>query len=91
MSKELHASVSLDGDFEVPGEATFSVPLAGVTHANADRTDRQDLLAECRAGEVVELRREPNNPHDHGPLLSIGWMAHSLATCLPETDASRPI
>jgi hypothetical protein len=64
MTKELHVSVSLDGHFEVSGEATFSVSLAGVTHANANGTSRQDLLAECRAGEVVELRREPDNPHD---------------------------
>lgn len=64
MTKELRASISLDGDFEVPGEATFSVPLAGVTHANADGSDRQDLLAECREGETVELRRESDNPHD---------------------------
>jgi len=64
MTKELHVSVSLDGDLEIPGEATFSVSLAGVTHVNADGTSRQDLLAECRAGEVAELRREPDNPHD---------------------------
>jgi hypothetical protein len=64
MTKELHVSVSLGGHFEVSGEATFSVSLAGVTHANANGTSRQDLLAECRAGEVVELRRESDNPHD---------------------------
>jgi hypothetical protein len=58
MKNELRASISLDGHFEAPGEATFSVTLAGVTYANADGTNRQDLLAECRAGEVLELRRE---------------------------------
>lgn len=64
MTKELRASISLDGDLEVSGEATFSVPLAGVTHVNADGTNRHNLLARCREGELVELRRESDNPHD---------------------------
>jgi hypothetical protein len=91
MKNDLRASISLDGHIEAPEEATFSVTLSGVTYANADGTNRQDLLAKCRAGEVLELRRESDNPHDGGLLRSIGWTAHSLATCLPEIGASRPI
>lgn len=45
-------------------EQEFKICLAGVTYCNADGTDRQSLLKKCRSGEEVELRREPDNPHD---------------------------
>jgi hypothetical protein len=45
-------------------EQEFKTRVAGVTYCNADGTDRQSLLKKCCSGEQVELRREPNNPHD---------------------------
>jgi hypothetical protein len=45
-------------------EQDFKTRVAGVTHPNVDGTDRQSLLKKCRSGEEIELRREPNNPHD---------------------------
>lgn len=42
----------------------FKTRIAGVTYHNEDGTDRQSLLKNCRAGERVELSREPNNPYD---------------------------
>lgn len=42
----------------------FYSKLAGVTHANADGGDRQQLIAKCAMGEFLELVREPNNAFD---------------------------
>lgn len=38
--------------------------LRGAAHQNKDGTDRQTLLASCHEGLTVNLRREPDNPHD---------------------------
>lgn len=45
-------------------EQEFATTVARVTHQNADGTERQLLLKKCYPGELVELRRETNNPHD---------------------------
>lgn len=42
----------------------FSLPACGEQFENEDGTSRQDELALCAAGEMVELVREPENPHD---------------------------
>jgi len=38
--------------------------IAGVTHPNADGSDRARLLADCRQFEVLALIPQPDNPVD---------------------------
>jgi single-stranded-DNA-specific exonuclease len=47
---------------------TFKTRIAGVTHSNRDGTKRQALIARCKAGESLTLRREPENPYDEGAI-----------------------
>lgn len=42
----------------------FYTKVAGVTHRNADRSDRQRIIADCKVGEKLLLDTEPNNLHD---------------------------
>ena len=44
--------------------SSFSLKVVGVRHENDDGSSRQAELQRCREGEVVELLREPRNPHD---------------------------
>ncbi len=43
---------------------TYKTTVAGVTFANADGTNRQDLLQALSTGAQLRLVREPTNPHD---------------------------
>ena len=43
---------------------TFFVRLRGGSFQNADGTQRQELIANCRDGDRLLLRAEPDNPHD---------------------------
>jgi len=43
---------------------TVYTNIAGVTYPNADGSDRQKILVQCRIGEHVRLVREPDNPFD---------------------------
>lgn len=43
---------------------TFVVKLRGASFTNADGTHRQILIAQCRNGQTLALRAEPENPHD---------------------------
>ena len=38
--------------------------IAGVTMSNEDGSSRIDILAKCKAGEELQLIREPDNPYD---------------------------
>ena len=42
----------------------FSLPACGEQFENEDGTSRQEELAQCIPGEVVDLVREPDNLHD---------------------------
>lgn len=42
----------------------FRLRLVGERFDNPDGSSRQEELAQCQAGEPVELRREPDNPAD---------------------------
>ena len=42
----------------------FKTKIAGVTHQNADGSDRQTLIKTLRPGEELKLVREPDNPYD---------------------------
>lgn len=55
---------------------TFTFQVAGVTALNPDGVRRHDAIAlYCRAGQSVNLRREPHNRHDPD---AIGiWIAYT--------------
>lgn len=38
--------------------------MRGVSHKNADGTDRQEFIAHCKNGESLTLIAEPKNPYD---------------------------
>jgi hypothetical protein len=44
---------------------SFETKIAGVSHRNKDGRQRQSVLKACRPGDIVEMRPEPDNPHDH--------------------------
>jgi hypothetical protein len=46
----------------------FFTKVAGVTHANDDGSSRQVIIRECRAGESLDLVREPENRYDSGAI-----------------------
>ena len=43
---------------------SFYTKVVGVTHENRDGSSRQEIIARYLVGEPLELRREPDNPHD---------------------------
>ena len=45
-------------------DQTFKVKVVGVTYTNDDGINRQQILAKCKKGERINLRREYNNTHD---------------------------
>lgn len=42
----------------------FHTKVVGVTHKNADGTDRQTVIRKCRLFENLALDHEEDNPHD---------------------------
>lgn len=52
---------------------TYYTRVSGVTYPNADGSDRQSLVARCRAGERIRLVREPDNPHDRFAVKVLRW------------------
>lgn len=62
----LSRSVTKNGgpwETQEPGFCFFQ-KIAGVSHKNADGSSRQAIIRQCSVGESLELRREPDNPHD---------------------------
>jgi hypothetical protein len=54
-------------DFEI--EWMFPTKVAGVSHRNRDRTNRQQIIRDtCREGQRVRLIREPNNRYDENAI-----------------------
>ena len=43
----------------------FSLPACGEMHDNEDGSSRQEELALCQPGEMLQLIREPENEHDN--------------------------
>ena len=41
---------------------SFHSKIAGVSHANPDGTERQDIIKNCKVGEVLLLLLDPDNP-----------------------------
>jgi hypothetical protein len=44
--------------------SSFFTKVAGVTYRNKDGKSRQRLISQCRVGEELVLKREPDNPAD---------------------------
>src|SRR3954462_1757785 len=42
----------------------FYTKIAGVTHRNDDRSDRQKIIQKCQLFEQLLLDHEEDNPHD---------------------------
>lgn len=42
----------------------FSLRLVGERYENEDGSSRQEEIERCSEGEMVDLVREPDNPHD---------------------------
>jgi len=64
----------------------FYSKVVGVTHANADRSQRQQIIAQCEQGERLRLVREPDNPHDPNAVAvvrlsgeQLGYLSSDLA------------
>lgn len=52
-------------DFVSPTKGSIRTKVSGVTFANPDGTDRQEIIRRyCRAGGELLLRPEPDNEHD---------------------------
>jgi len=64
----ISASVTIDEveDAETRGRGVwhFFSKIVGVTHANTDGSDRQDIIARCHPFETLDLAREEENPVD---------------------------
>lgn len=64
----------------------YYTKVAGVTQKNDDGSDRQKILKKCRAGEKVNLIRDPENPHDKNAIKvcresgeQLGWINKDVA------------
>jgi len=67
----------------------FFTSVAGVTYPNRDGSNRQTIVAKCRAGEPIVLEAEPDNPqHENAVRVlrkdgsQIGYVVPRMATHL---------
>ena len=68
----------------------FLISVAGVTYPNRDGSNRQTIIATCRAGESVILEAEPDNLHHENAVRvlrkdgsQIGYVVPRIAPQLP--------
>ncbi|MGE4324260.1 MAG: HIRAN domain-containing protein [Sphingobium sp.] len=47
----------------LPGKV-YTIGIVGESHKNSDGTSRQAEIKRCNDGDFVDLRKEPDNPHD---------------------------
>jgi len=80
-------------ELEAQGLHVVGVAGAGIHHADALATDA------VAPGQPLELRRDPDNPHDQNAIAvhaasggeQVGWVPRELAAQLaPELDDGRP-
>ncbi len=64
----------------------FIVDVAGISHRNRDKTDRQGIVRSCQVGEMLILEHEVGNPHDvhaitvcRGNCSQLGYIPATLA------------
>jgi hypothetical protein len=48
--------------------------VIGVTYRNADGSSRQEIIRNCRKGDILILLREPSNPYD----------VNAIKVCVPK-------
>ena len=70
-------------------EARFFATIAGVSYRNPDGSSRQELLKKCERGDILVLRREPDNPY--GPMAiavhresgeQLGYIRKEVSACM---------
>ena len=77
----------------------FHTNIAGITYKNKDGSDRRDVIAKCKEGDSLQLRREPDNEYDpnavavftlHGK--QMGYLyREEAAEIARELDSGRPV
>lgn len=76
----------------------YPIGVAGESFTNDDGSSRQAEIRRCRAGERVDLVREPDNPHD--PLavrvvsergVQIGYLPTSASWIAERLDKARTV
>lgn len=64
------------------------IDVVGEGHLNKDGTNRQDIIALCRQGDKIRLKREKKNPYDPNAILvltehgAVGYVRRELAARL---------
>ncbi|MEH3107120.1 MAG: HIRAN domain-containing protein [Sphingomonas fennica] len=79
----------MDRSPDVTPIRSLSIAVVGANHPNKDGGNRRSEIAFCDPGEVLELRPEPNNPHDEHAIavfsarrFQIGYVASQRAVYL---------
>lgn len=57
----------------MPDMAPVKTRIAGISFDNRDGSSRQDYARLVRKGDVLRLRREPENPHDPNAI-AVEWV-----------------
>jgi hypothetical protein len=80
-----------------PQVRAIHTKVYGVSFANADGSQRQELILRCRPGDPLTLVREPANPHDPCAIAlctqageQLGYIGYHLSREIAaELDAGR--
>jgi hypothetical protein len=76
-------------------EALIVAKVAGVAYANRDGSSRQRFISECRSGDAVHFRREPDNAYDRNAIMvpranggQLGYLPATVASEIaPQMDS----
>lgn len=76
----------------------YSLNIVGESFRNPDGSSRQAELKRCKPGERIELRREPDNPHDADAVavysargVQVGYIASAHAEWIGgQIDRGKP-
>jgi hypothetical protein len=97
--REIHARVAAETERIEQEGRTYTLAVVGVSHKNEDGTDRQAIIKRCRAGDPLELRREPENRYDPNAIAvlledgrQIGYLSRENAEWVAEVmDRDRRV
>jgi hypothetical protein len=62
--RKIAEAAQLEEEAFAGGIRHFMTKVAGVSYKNPDGSRRQDVADGCKTGELLEMRPEPDNPHD---------------------------
>ena len=71
-------------------QKTIRFPVVGVSHRNNDGSSRQSIIGTMKRGDVLQLRREPDNPYDPSAVAvdhangQIGYVSRARARVISE-------